>query len=499
MSNRRQNYTPCLPGMQRYLSGRPNLSSQESLRRQIAEVSSKELWEFRCLFGNWIDRKLLCGSSHVKRFRNRIFSVEVVFWAFLNQVFLVNTGCTSIVKKVQSWMIYRRRRPPSSNTSAYCQARGRLPLELLRSIQSEIVKRLEGRIVPGEKWCGRTVKVVDGTGLSMPDTIANQDSYPQSRSMTEGCGFPMMNVTGVFSLCSGALLGYAYGNKHIHENTLWRCLWKLLCPGDVILGDRGFCTFANVAEMFGQGVDSVIRLHEWRGKKMLYDKQGGDSANDRTAQWIKPRLGGKHWSEKEWHDLPAALTLRVITVYVANNGFRTQKLSVITTLLNRKKYPAEAIAELYFKRWKVELFYRDIKTSMGMEVLKSLTPEQVNKELAMYAIAYNLVRALMQEAAHAYEVALERISFKGTLQQLNQWLWLFFNQNHSPTEVARLRQEFLAKMVDAPLPERPGRNEPRAKKRRPKNYCLLTKPRSEMRINCHRNRPEKKYGFPALS
>jgi len=499
MSNRRQHYTPCLPGMQRYLIGRPNLSSQESLRRQMEEVSGKELWEFRRLFGNLVDRKLLCESSHVKQFRNRIFSVEVVFWAFLNQIFLVNTSCASIVKKVQSWMISRRRQPPSSNTSAYCQARGRLPLELLRSIQAGIVKRLEGRIAAAEKWCGRSVKVVDGTGLSMPDTVANQGSYPQSRSMAEGCGFPMMNLTGVFSLCSGALLGYACGNKHIHENTLWRCLWNLLCPGDIILGDRGFCTFANVAEMFEQGVDSVIRLHEWRGKKMLYDKHGGDSANDRTARWLKPRLGGKHWSEKEWHDLPTALWLRVITVYVANNGFRTHKLSLITTLLDREKYSAEAIAELYFKRWKIEIFYRDIKTFMGMEVLKSLTPEQINKELAMHAIAYNLVRALMQEAAQAYDRALDQISFNGALQQLNQWLWLFFNQNHSSTEVARLRQEFLAKMVDAPLSERPGRNEPRAKKRRPKNYSLLNKPRQEMRLEGHRNRPEKKYTFSPLS
>jgi len=499
MSNRRQNYTPCLPGMQRYLSGRPNLSSQESIRRQIEEIRGKELWEFRRVFGNWINRNLLCDSSHVKRFRNRIFSVEVVFWAFLNQVFQVNTGCASIVKKVQSWMIYRCRRAPSSNTSAYCQARERLPLELLRSIQAEIVKRLEDRIVPGERWCGRSVKVVDGTGLSMPDTLANQGSYPQARSMKEGCGFPLMNVTGVFSLCNGALLGYAYGNKHIHENTLWHCLWNLLCHGDIILGDRGFCSFANIAEMLQQGVDSVMRLHEWRNKKMIYLKQEGDTENDRTARWRKPRFSGKYWSEKEWQDMPAALTMRVITVCVANNGFRTQKLSVITTLLDRKKYPAEAIAELYFKRWKIELFYRDIKTSMGMEVLKSQTPGQIHKELAMYAIAYNLVRALMQEAAHTYAVALERISFKGALQQLNQWLWLFFNQKHSPDDVARLRQEFLTKIVDVPLAKRSGRNEPRAKKRRPKNYSLLNKPRQEMRIEGPWNHSEKKYAFSPLS
>jgi len=180
--------------------------------------------------------------------------------------------------------------------------------------------------------------------------------------------------------------------------------------------------------------------------------------------------------------------LRQIKVTVKYPGFRTQKFQIVTTLLDAEQYPAEELAELYFKRWDIELFFRDIKTTMGMDILRCKTPEMIRKEIMMYFIAYNCVRRLMYEAAEEADLEVQVVSFKGSLQALRSWEPHFNQAKISMAERFRLISDLYDAMTNTPIRQRPGRSEPRCRKRRPKNYELLTSPRHEMREIPHRNR-----------
>jgi hypothetical protein len=196
--------------------------------------------------------------------------------------------------------------------------------------------------------------------------------------------------------------------------------------------------------------------------------------------WKKGVLQGKLWTAEQWAQLPEELTVRLVEIQVAVPGFRTQTFVLVTTLLDAKTYNAEELGRLYFRRWAVELFFRDIKTTLGLDVLRCQTPAMVRKEIVMHAIAYNLIRALMQDVAHSYQVSVQRLSFKGTVDALRQWRDLFENTKNQPRAICKLRKLFYQCIANDLLLQRPGRSEPRAVKRRPKNFRLLTKPRHEM-------------------
>jgi hypothetical protein len=323
----------------------------------------------------------------------------------------------------------------------------------------------------------------------MPDTAANQKQYPQQASQQPGCGFPMMKLAGLFDLASGALLTVAHGTLHVHESQLFRHLWPLLVRGDVVLSDRGFCSFAAIASLQAHGVDTVMRLHQTRPVDFRRGQRLG--SKDRRIVWNKPAQRTKGCSAGDWAALPDTLPLRLLEIRVAAPGFRTQRVLLITTLLDPVAYPAAALGELYFQRWTVELHFREIKILLGMDVLRCQTPAMIHKELWLHLIAYNLVRALMQEAGQVHHVPVVRLSFKGSLDTLREWADVLHATRDQPRKQAALRRAMLALIARDTVPDRPGRSEPRAKKRRPKNYHLLTKPRHQMRVPAHRNRPRK--------
>jgi hypothetical protein len=322
------------------------------------------------------------------------------------------------------------------------------------------------------------VKIVDGTGVSMPDTPENQKAFPQSSGQKPGCGFPHAKLVGCFCLASGALIEWVEGTLKNHEYALFTKLWDLFEKGDVLLTDRGFCAFEAIARLLGRGVDSVMRLHQARCTD--FRKGRRLSKNERLVQWDKPKVRPSSTPLRQWKKLPQTLTLRYLKIHVSTPGFRTQQIIVVTTLTDTETYSAEALGELYFRRWSVELFFRDIKITLGMDVLRCKTPEMVRKEIIMHAIAYNLIRALMQEAASTYHVELTRISFKGTADTLRQWAEVLNAAANNNREFARLKETLLGLLAEDLVPLRPQRSEPRARKRRPKNYRLLTKPRREM-------------------
>ena len=456
---------------------------------KVKELGS--LGELYALFGNLLPDHLLAMSDRGPNSRERTLTPKVTFWAFVSQVFDVGSACRDVVRKVEAWWRWTHKdsaagQPPLS-PSAYCQARARLDMQTLRLIHGHLAWSLARRVQGAQLWLGRRVKIVDGTTLSMPDTAANQQSWPQPSSQGEGLGFPCMKLVGIFSLASGGLEDYATGTLHQHESILFRSLWEGLEKGDLMLGDRGFCSYGAMASLFQRGIDSVLRLHQARKVSFREGRRLGK--DDRLMTWQKPAQRTEAWSLDEWEALPAELSLRLIRLSVSTPGFRTRSVTLVTTLTDANTHAADEIRALYGQRWEVELHFHQIKILLGLDILRCKSPELIEKETLMHIIAYNMIRLFMQRAAGTHRVDLGRISFKGTLDTVRHFASAIHAARATPRRQDALIEQMLATIASDPVIERPGRSEPRAKKRRPKNYHLLTKPRSEMKVPPHRNRP----------
>ena len=258
--------------------------------------------------------------------------------------------------------------------------------------------------------------------------------------------------------------------------------------GDIFLGDKGFCGYFDVSSFNDKGVDSVITLAR-RIPATEVDAIKVLGKDDLLIHWKKPvRSKASSYSQTDWEQLPETLTLRQIKVTVNQPGFRVSSFYIITTLLDAQAYGVDEIAELYYQRWDVELFFRDIKTTMAMDILRCKTPDIVRKEIMMHLIVYNCIRGLMIEAAQEKGIRVREVSFKGSIQALRQWEPHFNQGRLHKAERTRLIQLFYESIADKMVADRPGRSEPRAVKRRPKPFQLLTKPRHEMVEIKHRSK-----------
>lgn len=415
--------------------------------------------------------------------RERVFTPARTFWLFLSQILDENGGCREALRRFQAWLCLEEGRTISPSTAAYCTARGRLGLQDIQAASGRVAHKME-QLSTG-LWCGRKVKVVDGTGLSMPDTPDNQEAWPQPKKAKLGCGFPVMRALALFSLASGAILGFAYDALAVGERTLLRRLSDLLVPGDVLLGDRGFCGFADFYSLSLRGIDCVTRKNARRKNASVVRRLG---KKDHLVTWKKSDSCPKWMDLADWSAMPAFLVVREVEVSVSIPGFRTQTLFVVTTLLDPRAYPASSLSDLYFRRWRAELFLRDIKITLGIDVLRCLSREMINKEIWMAITAYNLIRAMMMEASRALEGPLDRISFKGTVSAIRQWSPVLASPHMSQERRIALYEAMMESIARDKLPDRPRRFEPRARKRRPKTYQLLNRPRHVFREISHRNR-----------
>lgn len=377
----------------------------------------------------------------------------------------------------------------SFNTAAYCKARAKLPSKGLEKAGRQVARNIMESETNEDRWCGRRVKVVDGSGLSMPDTPENQKAWPQSARAKKGCGFPDMKIVALFSLASGVLVSLAKGALGASERTLFRRLWEYLEWGDVVLADRGFCSLADFYILEQRGVDSVMRKHQRRTVGVIFLK--GLGKNDRLVEWLKTSVRPKWLDEEQWKNIPEKIVVREIDVNIEIKGFRTKHITVATTLTDPLAFPAYAFAELYFRRWRAELYLRDIKITMGMDILKCKTPRMIERELWMHVIAYNLIRAVMQEAANAHSLPCECLSFKGTVSTIRQWAPVLSQPHIGYKKHMELYKMMLYYIACDTVPFRPNRDEPRARKRRPKSYQLLNKPRHLFKEIPHRNRYKK--------
>jgi hypothetical protein len=395
---------------------------------------------------------------------------------FLLQVLHGNTACSHLPHLAAQRF----------TASAFCQARTRLPLivwqQLLRrtSAVCEQMTHNEGR------WRGHRPFLVDGSSVSRPDTPDLQEYFGQPSGQRPGCGFPVAHLLALFHAGTGFLLEVLVAPWHTHDMAEVATLHAALRPGDVLVGDRAFCSFAHLALLRQQGLHAVFRVHQkqigdftparphtapkapaaqkGRPRSRWLRQLGG---TDQLVEWVKPVRPPLHppaWlTPVVFAGLPQVLCIRELRYRVAQAGFRTQTVTLVTTLLEVDLYPAEALAALYHMRWQVETNLRHLKQTMGLEVLHCQRLLGVLKELTVFALVYNLVRAVMLEAAKQQGVALERISFIDALR------WLSTARPGDP----------LSPLVVHPY--RPDRVEPRAVKRRPKPYPLLTQPRREAR------------------
>jgi hypothetical protein len=391
---------------------------------------------------------------------------------FLLQILRGNTAITHLIR-ISGLDI---------TASAYCQARSRLPVALFQELLRRVAARIKPAVDENGRWHGHRVFVADGSGVSMPDTPELQAHFGQPSVQQPGCGFPVAHLLALFHVGTGMLLEVLTGPLCTHDMSGVARLHPHLRKGDVLLGDRAFCSFAHLALLLGRGLHGVFRLHQrqivdftpHRVHALPGDRKAPKGrphsrwlrrlgVTDQLVAWIKPKGCPEWMTAAQYASLPGELLVRELRYRIDRPGFRVKEVTLVTTLLDAELYPLEALAELYRARWQVETDLKHLKITMGMDVLRCETVAGVSKELLMYALVYNLVRLVMVEAARRQGVAVDRISFVDALR------WL---------TTARPGERLPQLVVN---PDRPDRVEPRVRKRRPKQYPLMTKPRSELR------------------
>lgn len=404
-----------------------------------------------------------------------IYTPAVTVWVFLSQCLSADHSCREAVARLAAWRTAQGLAPCSSDTGAYCTAREALPEAACQELVRRTGRDLESEAPESWLWQGRRVLVVDGSTVTMPDTAENQAEYPQAKTQAPGCGLPIARVLVVFSLAVGVVIEAAigrYAGKRTGENSLFRTLHHTLTEDDVVLADRCYSGWFDIALLSQRGIDAVVRKHQLRpsdfrtGERLGKDDHLVRLAKPQRPEWLSPEV---------YEALPAELLLREVRVRVKQRGFRTKSLVIVTTLLDAQEYSADQIAELYRRRWQAELHLRNLKIVLQMDHLRCKTPHRVRNEFYMHLVAYNLVRRVMALAAIEAKMLPWQISFKATMQSLNSFLPLLAS---SMPLVAGCRA--LVKCITAHhVGNRPDRFEPRRIKRRPKSHDLLRRPRHE--------------------
>jgi hypothetical protein len=404
--------------------------------------------------------------------RERLYPPAVTLSMFMRQVLQADGSCQ---KAVNGWAAQRAAdglRQCSVRTGAYCRARQRLPLAMVSALTRQTGYMLSEKALAPWLWRGRAVKLVDGTGLSMPDTQENQACYPQPSSQAGGVGFPLARLVMVICLATGAALDAAigpYSGKGSGELGLVRGLLKGFGPGDVMLADALYCNYFLIATQMAKGVDVLFEQH---GARITDFRRGQKlGTRDHIVRWPKPASRPEWMTPEQYADFPDELTLREVKV---------AHQVLVTTLSDHRRVSKADLSALYERRWNVELDLRNLKTTTGMDVLSCQTPQMNDKQLWVHLLAYNVIRLLMAQAACNAGVDPRALSFKHTVQLWTEWV--------APgLSVTKDSQRLFTLIAQCKVGHRPGRIEPRMKKRRPKPYPWLKVPRAQARRHIQRN------------
>ncbi len=409
---------------------------------------------------------------------DRIFSPLVTLWVFLGQVLSADHSCRAAVARLLAHRLARGQSPCSAETGAYCQARKRLPESFFADVARHTGRALDAQVDPQWLWKRRRVYIYDGSSVSMPDTEENQADYPQPDTQKPGLGFPLARIAAIFALACGAVLDVAicrYAGKGQSELAMLRTLWKLFVPGDVLLADRLMCAWTEMVMLKQRGVDCVCRLTSHRTADFRRGQRLGKG--DHVVRWEKPQKP-QSIDRQSYDALPEFLLVRECRVQVKQPGFRVRSFIIATTLLDVGTFSKDDLAILYLARWQAELDLRSLKETMQMRVLRCKTPELVRKELWTHILAYNLIRTIMAQAASQHGLEPRSISFKGAVQTLEAFQPVIALRGECDEDFRTLLHEQLLEAIASHrVADRPDRSEPRLRKRRPKHYGFLRKPR----------------------
>lgn len=418
-------------------------------------------------------------ESLMPEHRERLYPPTVTLSMFMRQVLEEDGSCQ---KAVNGWAAQRAAdglSPSSVYTGGYSKARQRLPVDMVSALARKTGSLLNAKSLAQWLWRGRSVKLVDGTTISMPDTPANQASYPQPDSQAAGVGFPLARLVMVICLATGAALDMALGpyrGKGSGELGLVRSLFKGFLRGEVMLADALYCNYFLIASMMAAGVDV---LFEQNGSRITDFRRGKKlGARDHLVRWSKPVVRPEWMTPEQYAQFPDEIEVREVKV---------AHQVLVTTMTNHLQVSKDELNALYARRWNVELDLRNLKTTTGMDVLSCKTPEMNEKQLWVHLLAYNLIRLLMAQAASNAGIDPRDLSFKHTVQLWTEWV-------SRALSVTKHGGRLFILIAQCRVRKRPGRIEPRMRKRRPKAYPLLKVSRATARrkIQLHGHERELK-------
>ncbi len=413
-------------------------------------------------------------NQHDVKYRDRVFSPVTTIWGFLSQVLNDDHSCSDAVSRIIAHRAANHLGSCSPNTASYCNARGRVVTGVLRTLARQTAEELQAAAAQQWKWNGRSVFIADGTHVSMPDTPENRVSYPQPPTQKAGIGFPLARLTAILSLATGACHDVAiapYKGKGTGETTLLREMYDAMKPGDVVLADALFDNYFLACELRERGIDLVARLNYKRASSQKL-QHGPDGE---VLVWQRPNKP-RGMTGEQYRRYPKSLMMRQVHVDARDKNNRAKQFQVISTILDAS-VDGQQIGNLYERRWSGEVDIRSIKSTMQMDILRCKTPEMVRKEIWAHLLAYNLLRTVMAVAAAESGIEPRQVSFKGAKQAVTAFA--------PKIEAARLKDrpglidERLAVVAYRRVGDRPGRWEPRARKRRRKPGAHLHESRAE--------------------
>lgn len=422
-------------------------------------------------------------NEHGVQFRDRVFSPVTTIWGFLGQVLSEDHSCRDAVSRIIAHRAANGILVCSPNTASYCNARSRIITSVLSTLATRTAKELQASAADQWKWNGRSVFIVDGSSVSMPDTPENQAVYAQPPTQATGLGFPLARITVLLSLATGACHDLAiapYKGKGTGEKNLLRRMYDTLKPGDVVLGDALFDDYFLVWELCKRNIDIVARAqYERVGSRIAQSNFDGD-----IIVWQRPNKP-RGMAGEQYRNYPKNLIMRQVTVDARDKNNRVKQFKVVTTILDQS-IDGKQIGDLYERRWDGEVDIRSIKSTMQMDILRCKTPDMVHKEIWTHLLAYNLLRTVMAVAAKENDIEPRKVSFKGAKQALTAFA----------PKIEAARPEDRAPLIDAMFTtiayhrvgDRPGRWEPRARKRRPRPGTRLMQPRHIAKLPHNRSK-----------
>jgi hypothetical protein len=420
-------------------------------------------------------------ESSLPQHRERKYPPTETLSMFLAQALSADRSCQNVVNEAAIRRLVAGLPPVSTNTGGYCRARERVPTEMVNTLATYVGQSMSAQAAPAWYWRGRAVRLVDGTTLTMPDTPENQTAFPQPRSQKPGLGFPQCRMVGMVCLGSGALLNAAIGRcqgKGGDETSLLHSILETLERGDVLVGDALYASYFLLCALCEQGVDAVFEQHGARARSTDFRCGQRLGARDHLIVLQKPAMKPEWMSPAQYERAPQTLTVREL---------RTGGKTLVTTLLCPKHTDKAALKALFRNRWHVELDLRSIKTSLEMDTLSCRTPVMAIKEIWVYLLAYNLIRLLMAQAASLADLLPRQLSFKHTVQ-----IWIAWTQHTTQIDYHDKLHGLFVLIAEQRVGERPDRIEPRALKRRPRPYPLMTKPRLTCRSHIQKHGHPKK-------